>query len=225
MNIKINKEQFERLYQHKEEEHIFGSRLYGTAREDSDTDIMVIYDSRYAFGTPLTVYGLPNIHQFQYDDTENNKQYVFSDMIQFAKNMQSGDSTINAEIMMFMDETTKNDIPIFRTYKIIKAFLGFAKRDLKRKKKGYESHVMRGLYIVQTLIANQLPSIIQVKHWMNDPLTPSQMVEWEKNLRMKLNFEYNHNGLPLYCIPEVNDPLLQLLLNSNNTKEFKYNNK
>lgn len=229
MNIKINKEQFERLYEHKEEEYIFGSQLYGTAREGSDTDILVVYDSESVFidSIPIRVLGLPNIHQFQYDDEENNRQYIFTDSIQFAKNMQSGDSTINAEIMMFMDETVQEDIHIFRTFKIIKAFIGFAKRDLRYKKKGYEAHVARGLYIADSLIHNTLPTLEGVREVMvessNLPVTLYERIQ--KTLRQKVNKMYDDGEIPLYCIPKTDDDLLNLLLQSNNTKEFKYDNK
>ena len=56
------------------EEYVFGSKLYGTDNENSDTDILVIYKCPIAWKKYINT--LPNFHMFQYDDCENNKQFI-----------------------------------------------------------------------------------------------------------------------------------------------------
>lgn len=89
MNIKITKEQHERLSNQFFNEYIFGSQLHGIASEDSDEDYIRVYDFDDVF--PLErytlPYNLPNIHSFQYDDVENNKQYVWMSEEQFWRNL------------------------------------------------------------------------------------------------------------------------------------------
>ncbi len=111
----------------------FGSNLYGLKNKDSDTDIMLIYlDSEFDKNSCFK-----NHHQFQYKDEENNIDYIITSLSSFIKNLCSGDSTINIEIVQsgvfknheqlwFLDDY-KDD---FLTYKVLKSFLGLSKRDL-----------------------------------------------------------------------------------------------
>ena len=73
----------------------------------------------------------PNVHQFQYKDIENNIDYIWISNEQFFKNQASGESTINSDIILFADfleESSK--LNMCRTYNVMKAYLGFAIRDL-----------------------------------------------------------------------------------------------
>lgn len=134
MNLHINKEKFDFLMKSKIiGKYLIGSHLYGTNDENSDTDYLVIY---YPFRNQL-LSAFNNHHQFQYKDTENNIDYNFVDVITFVKNLVKGDSTINYELL-FSKEFKESKLGFlcdyieeFRTYTIIKAYLGFADRDLR----------------------------------------------------------------------------------------------
>ena len=158
MNIKITKEQHERLLKHNHEKHIFGSRLFGTEKETSDYDYMMVYHYQEVFYGMETY--LPNIHSFQYDDVENNSQYIWVTEQQFYQNLFSGDGTIQSDIFLFTEgispyETAK----VCRTFKVIKAYCGVAKRDLKlHNSKNKLFHANRSLYIAEKLLNNETPT-------------------------------------------------------------------
>lgn len=217
MNIKINKEQYLRLKEYIGLEFIFGSKMYGTDTSSSDTDILCFYTPPESWLPFMDT--LPNNHQFQYDDLESNTQYIFTTVDQFLRNQASGDSMINTEIILFTDMfETEDKVEICRTYKIIKALLGFAKRDLKHK--GRQFHVKRAVYLAEKLLNNELPSLSEVKSLQKEIYDIN--VRIINVLRERLNKLYETDKIPLYYIPRVEDSLLQLLLDSNNIKEFKY---
>ena len=76
MNIKITKEQHERLCTTDFEEFLFGSQLHGIANKNSDKDFIRVYKNKNLFKEGVYSH-LPNIHSFQYDDVENNTQYIW----------------------------------------------------------------------------------------------------------------------------------------------------
>ncbi|MCU0329313.1 MAG: hypothetical protein MUE53_10005, partial [Chitinophagales bacterium] len=128
MNIIFSEEEHLFLQSQIIQTIIFGSRLYGSHNESSDTDKLCIYKT-----SDIELHsGLPNIHQFQFKDKDNNIDYIYCSELQFWKNLLSGDSTINADIVLFTD-LYPSKLEICRTYKTIKAYLGFAKRDLQKK--------------------------------------------------------------------------------------------
>jgi len=214
MNIKIDNEAFTYLNHRVYEQYIFGSNMYGTVGEHSDTDVLCIYAPPSAW---LEINYYPNNHMFQYDDVEDNTQYIFTTIDQFWRNQTSGDSAINTEILLFTDMIAeKNKLDYCRTYKVIKAFLGFAKRDMKDKNKNF--HVNRCLYIAEELINNRLPELIHIKTLKGNEVDKGK----EKELREKLNNMFNAGEIESYYIKPVRNELFQLLLNSNNIKEFKY---
>ena len=226
MNIKITKEEADFILKnHKLSQHLMGSRLYGTHKEDSDTDYLIMYDS---FHKSSDLY-YPNYHQFQYDDVENNTQYVFTSDSQFYKNLFSGDSTINADIIMFstLYGSESDRLNILRTYNIIKAYIGFAKRDLKsfKQNKGKNKlfHAARGLYCAEELILNRLPkkeylSILNVFNF-------DELGMQEVRLRYQCNELFEQNDLTMYpklpLVEPVNN-LEKLITEANNIREFKY---
>jgi predicted nucleotidyltransferase len=229
MNIKISKEEHEYLNEHLIESFVIGSHLYGTQNENSDMDVLCIYDNEHLMSiSPEICNYLPNYHQFQYDDTENNKQYIWTSKEQFFKNLFSGDSTINADVIMFY-ESLHNRLQICRTYKVIKAFIGFANRDLKDiKKKNKLFHAHRSLYCASMLLRNELPTLEDIKHIAEQPYDVAFLREWNKNLRELCNELYEKGHLEMYCIPAMpksltpQNKLLNSLVYANNTKEFKY---
>lgn len=131
---------------------LIGSHLYKTNDQNSDTDYLIIY---YPFKNQLTS-AFNNHHQFQYKDIENNIDYNFVDIITFVKNLVKGDSTINYELL-YSDEFKNSKLGFlcdyiedFRTYTIIKAYLGFANRDLRLlKKRKTNKDKLAGLFHAQ----------------------------------------------------------------------------
>ena len=225
MNIKISKEQHIKLCSYNYSEYIFGSQLHGIANEDSDFDyVRVISDDFYNNFTTLAKY-LPNIHSFQYDDVENNSQYVWMTEKQFHHNLFSGDGNMIADIVILSGEW--NDVLFLtRTYKIIKGYLGVTKRDLKlhgtNTKKQF--HALRSLYMAKTLMENKLPTvddIIKLKENGND-LNKDVLWNEEQELRNKLNDMLNNGEIDLYPRFDEKDDLVLTMINSNNIREFKY---
>ena len=156
MNIKITKEQHLRLCELEFKEYIFGSYLHRTNNIDSDKDILRVIKDNIIFNNSNTLGKyLPNIHIFQYDDIENNTQYVWMTEYQFWYNLFSGDGHIISDIILLTDYF-ENPLFLCRTYKIIKGYLGLVKRDLKYydKSEKKQLHCIRGLYIVNKLIHN-----------------------------------------------------------------------
>ena len=169
MNIKIGKQEYERLLESEEDRFIFGSKMYGTSAQDSDTDLMVFYDS-----SALKFYGheysLPFFHPFQYDCKETSSQYLFTTETQFWRNLFSGDSVVNLELAMWSDNWLMPDeakIRLFKTHKIIKSVLGYVKKDIKnvgtsRDKGNSAAHAARGLYVAEELLNDRIPELAQV---------------------------------------------------------------
>lgn len=231
MNIKITKEQHERLLRHKEHEFLFGSHLFGVNDENSDMDIICIYNDKSVFGQRLVDYqSLPNIHSFQYDDKENNTQYVWCTLEQFMRSISSGDGTHYIDALLFTNEdddlTDLEKVEVLRTYKIIKAYLGVAKRDMKlhRNDPKKQFHAMRSNYIAECLMKNEMPKLEVIQQLKEDRKYPNIIIEQTERLRITLNGLLNSGEIDMYYIPQVNreDDLLMLQLNSNNIREFKY---
>lgn len=226
MNIKISKEEHEQLLKWKIHESSIGSQLYGTAGEDSDTDVLCFYNpsDQRMWETALV---FPSQHQFQYDDKENNTQYIWTNILQFWRNLNSGDSTINADVVMF----GSNPIPVddvwrlraVRNYKVIKAFIGFAKRDLRNHKgKNKLFHAERSLYCAECLLNNELPTLEGIRFIADFPSELNELKVKEALLRRKANKMHDDGSLKTYTVHKVPDALLQKLLDSNNIREFKY---
>lgn len=234
MNIKISQEEHNELVNkyYSGKQVVFGSRLYGSHTEDSDTDIMMFYDLPISYNDMFKAY--PNNHQFQYDDVENKTQYIWTCYSQFYMNMNKGDSTINADIMLFSDFFTddkKLKIAACRTYKILKAYLGFAKRDLKQGSIKKINHAHRGLTTVQALINGEIPSVNHFKFITDVDISvelkkrlKSELLIKQEELRVELNLLYEQDKINLYNtelakgLPKIWTKLIE----SNNIKEFRY---
>lgn len=228
MNIKISKEHHERLCKADYVELVFGSHLFGTNDESSDLDLIRIYDDEDVFGINLYKHFvmLP-IHSFQYDDSENNQQIIWCTKEQYAKSIVTGDGTMFIDTLIFADDSTDKDILEFlRTYKVIKAYLGVAKRDLKLHPSNVKKlfHAQRSLYIAESLINHQVPRLEEIRKIKNNLKSSNCLVSEELLLRSKLNTMLNNREISLYSIPPEEDSLLKLLLDSNNITEFKYEN-
>lgn len=222
MNIKIKIEEHERLCSSDYDEYLFGSRLFGTHTSKSDYDYLRVYKYESVFNT--FDYYLPNIHSFQYDDKENNTQYLWMTKQQFWKNLYSGDGTMQSDVILFDDKFNDEEaIRLCRTYKIIRAYCGVAKRDLKlhsNRKKVF--HVERSLYIAQCLIDGELPRLENIKIFSQRFGNVEELKRLEKKLRNIASKLYENKELHNYLVPNTNDELLNKMLKANNIREFKY---
>jgi len=129
-----------------------GSSLYGLNNAKSDKDILIIY----ARSENMRDSFLWEHHQLQYK--KDGVDYIFTDLHNYIRNLLSGDSTINFEVLH--TEEIKNSLLSFLydnrrefySYNMLKSYLGLAKRDFKYVKKGKDwdykkvSHIVRGYY-------------------------------------------------------------------------------
>ena len=223
MNVKINQEDHDRLSKCRFKQFLFGSRLFGTHNGDSDYDYIRIYNFRDAFPGEVTSH-LPNIHSFQFDDTKNNSQYVWMTQKQFWGNLYSGDGTMQSDVVMFSGTYEEDEIlNMCRTYKIIKAYCGVAKRDVqlhgKDRKKRF--HAERSLYIADCLIKNVVPNIETIQTLKGDT-TETYLLVLAKELRAEASRMYERKELHNYNINNTKDDLLNKMFEANNIREFKY---
>lgn len=225
MNIHIfNKEAFELL----EEASIFsidiGSTMYGTTNKESDKDLLHVYIPCIE---ELTSF-VETHHQFQYK--ENGVDYLFVNIFQFFRNALNGDSTINFEVINhFSLENTAFDWVyknrfIFANYRILKSYLGIARRDLKhlskertiRDKNKKLAHVVRSYYFVEDILNQKFKPIIQKErlveiieiHQLKDSRKRHELMKnWSEKieeLRNLVNEKMdNHSlNLPYYMLPQ-----------------------
>lgn len=227
MNIKITKEQFDKLLTFEIRRFLFGSQLHGIATIDSDFDyVVVVNDKIYSFFDTKAVY-LPNIHSYQFDCEGENTQYVLMTETQFYRGLFSGDGNMLADIVLLSGEF-ENPMFLCRTYKIIKAYLGVAKRDLKLHgnvpKKRF--HALRSLYMAEKVIDGVLPSVKDIKLLYNSygeyPPSKESLMKEQDLLRDTLNNMLNNSEIDLYPKFEESNKLIQIMVDSNNIKEFKY---
>jgi hypothetical protein len=133
MNIHIDNKQYNNIIVANHIKLPIGSVIYGLNDEHSDEDYLLIYQPFvHQINNPFM-----NHHQFQYK--ENNIDYNLVDYVTFIKNLVTGDSTINFELLWSDDFNNENNQinwlseykKDFITYNIINAYIGFAKRDMK----------------------------------------------------------------------------------------------
>lgn len=145
---------------------VIGSHLYENNTNISDIDYLSIYvPSKSELNTAF-----PSHHQIQYKDIENNIDYNFSNIFTFLKNLINGDSPVNFEIihntdlknssLNFLYDMRKD----FYNYKILKSYLGIARKDLREmnkqsdftKEKKKLSHAYRGLKFYEEILNGNL---------------------------------------------------------------------
>lgn len=223
MNIKINEEEYLELGLYIENSYVIGSRLYNTHTEDSDYDILYIIKP---FLKSDNYY--PNWHQFQYDSEDGTRQNMFTTKERFYRNLFSGESTINADIIMFTDFddlSPSEKLNYCRTYNVIKAFLGFAKRDLNRYNSGKNKHfhAARSIYCAEKLMNNELPKLEELSKYVS--LTLDELFSKCASLRIRCNYMMNNKELTMFpkeLIFEPKSSLERKIMEANNILEFKY---
>jgi predicted nucleotidyltransferase len=141
-----------------------GSKMYGLTHELSDTDTLCIYATS---DDELMSFYMTH-HQIQYK--ENNRDYIFTNIHSFIRNAINGDSTINFEVIN-SDKLIGTDLEFlynlrksFYNYKIIRSYLGLAKRDIQRVDKDGKgefdknkkiAHAYRGLVTAKKIANNE----------------------------------------------------------------------
>lgn len=128
---------------------------------------------------------LPNIHSFQFDDI--GVQYIWMTESQFYRGLFSGDGNNLADIVLLSGEF-ENSLFLCRTYKIIKGFIGVARRDLKlhgnNDKKKF--HALRSFYMAEKLMRKEMPLIEDIKRLYKEPLPSKEELQ---NKEQKLRAE------------------------------------
>jgi len=171
---------------------VIGSHMYGTADISSDIDILYIYIPSYEEMNSMAY----NQHQFQYKS--NNVDHIFIDIFNFLKNSLNGDSTINFEILNYPYlkksklEFLYNMRKCFYNHKIIRSYLGLARRDLKylskvdtdREKNKKLNHILRGYTFCLNILNSDFNPIID----HNSDLY-KQIIENKKITDYKKRFE------------------------------------
>lgn len=222
MNIKLKKSQHDSLCSLKFNEYVFGSQLHGLATSTSDTDIIRVLEEDIIFqrGSSKGVF-LPNIHTLQYDDVENNHQYIWMTTRQFYENLFSGDGHIISDVVLLSGKFD-NAMFLCRTYKNIKGYLGLVKRDLRYfdKNVSKQRHCIRGLYIAECLIENRLPSLNAIKTLKT--ISRADITVKLELLRLISNSMYEKGELTLYPTFSEQDELVSLIVGANNIAEFTY---
>lgn len=234
MNIKITKEEHGWMEANLPfTEYLYGSRMLGNFKEDSDYDYLRIFNSsdiEYYYDSVAKY--LPNIHALQYTENQN-RQYVWMSERQFWANFFSGDGSMITDIVLFCEGfTPENDkLLLCYTYKVIKGLLGITRRDLK-KHKTWEKRVRysrKSLYMAECLMNKELPNIDMVKQILIEPIDVKDLSnvqrdlgEQESTLRTTLSEMLNKNEITFY--PQFNESLhiLDKFVVGNNTKEFRY---
>lgn len=130
MNIHFtDKELFETLKKHSIVKVQIGSHLYGFNNEKSDIDYLYIHPRPVQMKDSY----LWEHHQLQYK--EDGIDHIFTDLPTFIRNILTGDSTINFEVLHELEGTALDSLYDarykFYSYNVIRAYLGLARRDMK----------------------------------------------------------------------------------------------
>lgn len=238
MNLHINKTEFEFLMAAPQfGQFQIGSTLYGLNDENSDIDFLVIL---YPFYNQMCSPFFQKGHQFQYKDVENNIDYNFIDIVSFVKNLLSGDSPINFEVLYSSKFIESNKIgwlsdfrEEFRTYNLIKSYLGLVDRDIRHyhKKTGRDKisgllHIMRGYLFAENLLYPIKPftlekdflqltkSLLQEEKFLKLKIEQlPEIREQVKSLRQILNKRFESQELVRYLRPEIQETIQHYLYN------------
>ena len=167
MNIHINLEDHIILMNRTIVSFEMGSHLYGLNNKHSDVDRLCIYAPTVKELTSP----VDSFHQLQYTLKHTNHNspltysidYVYTSLPNFFRNLMSGDSTINFEVLyhpMFNQHFGFTPNPSnFVSYSLIRSYLGMARRDMKqvtkmpteREKWSKLTHIVRGIHTAEML--------------------------------------------------------------------------
>ena len=159
MNIHVSEETFKDLQKSILISIKMGSKLYGCETTSSDTDYLHI------IATPLNwQHSLSwTHHNLQYK--ESGIDHVFCTIQNFVRNILKGDSTLNYESLFSLEFENSKELQFiynrkheFNNYKLMLAYLGLARRDLKQFSQSYDVkklfHAARGFWSFERLHSN-----------------------------------------------------------------------
>lgn len=167
MNIHFNnRDLFNSLKSSALETVSFGSKLYNLETDSSDSDVLYIH----AEASNLKNSFIWEHHQLQFKD--QNIDHIFTSLQLFLRNLMTGDSTINFEVL-HSEEFKNGDFKFlydfrheFYNYNIIKSYLGLAKRDLKQVQSNsfinYKklSHAYRGIVSAEAILNKNYDNLL-----------------------------------------------------------------
>ena len=190
---------------------VVGSHMYSTNTLDSDTDLLSIYlEPQYNRGSFLYEH-----HQLQYKDNIGNIDYNYTTLQTFIRNIITGDSTINFEVL-FSDQLINTHLAWLCEFKydlinynIIKSYLGIAKRDLGMYKKMGK----------RTPDANK-----KLMHFVRGVLTADKILKYNKNLKDINIIDVDLKGIKLGTVQPNLYYYEQLMNNLRNELNTKLNN-
>ena len=239
MNIHFNdKTLFESLIASALVRVEIGSKMYKLNHEKSDVDYLYILPT----STQQLNSFQQSYHQLQY--IEDGVDHNFISLHQFLRNALSGDSTINLEVLY--DDSLKDSVlsPIyemrdmFANYKIVRSYLGLARRDgkayFKQSDDAYQQkrliHIIRGYYFAKSIINHNFKlvddTILEEAKRVREISNPkarkeilSDYLNKVDGLRNELNEMLNNKtlNLPQYMNPssqKLLDVVLDLIMNS-----------
>ena len=232
MNIIFNnKDNFNFLQSISIYKTVVGSSMYKFNDMYSDIDYLYIL----ALPNEIQNNFFRTHHQLQYKINNEDHLFVFLDT--FLKNMFNGDSTINFEVFQELQEGTLLDwlIPYkdkFFVYIILKAYLGFGKRDIKyfpknndlRNKRKKLKHIYRS-FISAKMIFNKDFKISYLKDDIkfnqidkieNDIVFQKELINLKteiSNLRIIVNKSMDNNAFDYFISKDIQ---IQIITDFNN---------
>lgn len=232
MNIHVNEGEAAKLFKATIFSTEIGSHMYGTNNENSDKDILYIYAVSEA-----EQYSLIKTHH-QYQFKKDGVDHIFVNVDAFFRNSLSGDSTINFEIINSLTFKESKQMSrfyhmrqYFANYKIVRSYLGMARRDLKHMNRDKDdrsrnkklAHSVRGLKFARSIVSKEFNPIISgadleyIKHIFSiderqdrENLRESTDKDID-SLRLSVNQMLDDGTLGL---PKYMEPGAQLLLDS-----------
>lgn len=211
MNIHVDIDLFEKLAISTISSYQFGSTVYGLADVNSDVDLLHIHvpskqhELSYSWDNSM----------FQYK--EENIDHIFTTIDVFLRNLFTGDSTINFEILHGTNTNKHLDYlfdnkHMFYNYSIVRAYLGFAKRDLKMAANGNNKlyHAIRGYYAAQSILEgdynlslrSDLITLYSTLKGVCDKVIVKEYFAKIDELRIKLNHLLDANAIRRYSEPK-----------------------
>lgn len=193
-----------------------GSKMYNLNHEKSDIDYLYILPTSDAQLNSFQ----QSQHQLQY--IEDGIDHNFTNLHQFIRNSISGDSTVNFECL-YSEEMKNSSLEIlyaqkeaFGNYKIVRSYLGLARRDskayLKHSDDAYQQkrliHIIRGYYFAKSIVNHDFKLIDDVileeakrVRGITDPKERKEVLNYYldsvNNLRGDLNEMLNNKTLNL----------------------------
>lgn len=137
-----------------------------------------------------------------------------------------GDGTIPLDIFIFSGVFDIKPEYLY-TNKIVKAYLGVAKRDITQHKGNKKKffNACRCFIIAHTIMTSQIPdkeTVIKDANFIFETLQPKDVLVKIDLLRKILTNLFNEDKIKNYYIHKSDDDLYNLLSDANNLKYIKY---